>query len=127
MCDKQVATDVMCVYKNRVFRALLIGYKSEELNWRIKQPKKKERYLKQRLRMMIKRYLALPCLLSFVTLAAIASAVLENYGISDSCLCSFQKIPKRPVGHRCVNNPGCYPDHEILNITAECMPSIPDK
>jgi hypothetical protein len=55
------------------------------------------------------------------------SSLPPDYGIPEQCRC--RKISSRlPRGGSCTHGSqlSLYPDHEVLDITPECMPHIPD-
>lgn len=72
-------------------------------------------------KMMTNRYIVVFHILSY---AAVTSLALEDYGISEECSCSFNKLPQ---DSSCVADPDCYPTHRNLGISSECLPSIPVK
>ena len=50
----------------------------------------------------------------------------STYGIPDTCTCGFDTLPR---GKRCraISDNECYPDHQDLGISADCLPDIEDK
>ena len=73
-------------------------------------------------KMMTNRYIIV--VFHILIYAAVTSLALEDYGISEECSCSFNKLPQ---DSSCVADPDCYPTHRNLGISSECLPSIPAK